>query len=82
MRIRLNDPSLLPDLVNFLDRAGLTVSAETADTIGITVFRPLNEPTDDAADRLQIVGRLREWCALHRGAKVDILQGPDRVGLL
>jgi hypothetical protein len=75
MRLRLNDPSLVPELTAFLQRGGLTVS-EDGDTLLVTVFRPLNAPRgDDAADRLQILAEVRSWLTLHRGARVDCVSG-------
>jgi hypothetical protein len=74
MRLRLNDPSLMPDLTAFLQRGGLTVGQD-GDTLLVTVFRPLNAPRDESADRLQILGEVRGWLSLHRGARVDCLPG-------
>jgi hypothetical protein len=75
MRLRLNDPSLLPELSQFLRRAGLTVGQEGVDTLLVTVFAPLNAPRDEAAERLQIVNEVRGWLTLHRTARVDFLAG-------
>jgi len=74
MRLRLNDPSLAPELTAFLRRGGLTVGQD-GDTILVTVFRPLNASRDDEAERLQILGEVRGWLTLHRGARVDCLPG-------
>jgi hypothetical protein len=74
MRLRLNDPSLAPELTAFLERGGLTVGRD-GDTLLVTVFHPLNAPRDEAADRLQILAEVRSWLTLHRGARVDCLPG-------
>jgi hypothetical protein len=74
MRLRLNDPALVPELTAFLERGGLTVGRD-GDTLLVTVFRPLNAPRDEAADRLQILAEVRGWLLLHRGARVDCLPG-------
>jgi hypothetical protein len=74
MRLRVNDPALVPELTAFLQRGGLTVGQD-GDTLLVTVFRPLNAPRDDAADRLQILAEVRGWLTLHRGARVDCLPG-------
>jgi hypothetical protein len=74
MRLRLNDPAIVPELKAFLERGGLTVGRD-GDTLLVTVFRPLNAPRDDAADRLQILAEVRGWLLLHRGARVDCLPG-------
>jgi hypothetical protein len=82
MRVRVNDPSLVPDLVTFLDSGGLMVAQETDDTVNVLVPHALNDPRDQAADRLRIVGELRGWLALHDGARVDLLQGePPLLGV-
>lgn len=74
MRLRLNDPSLVPELSEFLRRAGLTVGQEGSDTLWVTV-RPLSAPGDDGDDRVQIVGEVRGWLTLHRGARIEFLAG-------
>jgi hypothetical protein len=82
MRIRLNDPSLVPDLLTFLQRGGFTVAQETDDTVNVLVPHALNDPRDQAADRLRIVGELRDWLSAHRGAQFDLLQGePPLLGV-
>jgi hypothetical protein len=72
MRLRVSDPSLVPELAEFLRRAGLTVGQEATDTLRITA-QPLSAPGDDAADRARIVGEVRGWLLLHHGARVDFL---------
>jgi hypothetical protein len=74
MRLRVNDPSLIPELTAFLQRGGLTVGRD-GDALLVTVFRPLNAPRDEEADRLQILGEVRGWLTLHRSARVDCLPG-------
>jgi hypothetical protein len=82
MRVRLNDPSLVADLLGFLEGSGLIAAAESDDTISVFVPHALNDPRDHAADRLRIVGELRGWLSLHRGARVDFLQGePPLLGV-
>ena len=82
MRVRLNDPSLLPDLLNFLERGGLMATAEADDTVTVYVPHALNDPRDHAADRLRIVGEVRGWLSAHRGVRVDFLQGePPLLGV-
>jgi hypothetical protein len=82
MRIRLNDPSLVPDLLSFLQRGGFMVAQEADDTVNVLVPHALNDPRDHAADRLRIVGELRDWLSAHRGARVDLLQGePPLLGV-
>ena len=82
MRVRLNDPSLVPDLLGFLERGGLMASAEADGTVSVYVPHALNDPRDHAADRLRIVGEVRGWLSFHRGARVDFLQGePPLLGV-
>jgi hypothetical protein len=82
MRVRVNDPSLVPDLLTFLERGGFMVARETNDTVNVLVPHALNDPRDHAADRLRIVGELRSWLSLNRGARVDFLQGePPLLGV-
>jgi hypothetical protein len=83
MRVRVNDPSLVPDLLTFLQHGGFMVAQETDDTVSVLVPHALNDPRDQAADRLRIVGELRDWLSAHRGAQVDLLQGePPLLGVL
>jgi hypothetical protein len=82
MRVRLNDPSLVPDLLSFLERGGLTTTAEDDGTVSVYVPHALNDPRDHAADRLRIVGEIRSWLSFHRGARADFLQGePPLLGV-
>jgi hypothetical protein len=82
MRVRVNDPSLVPDLLTFLEGGGFMVAQETNDTVNVLVPHALNDPRDQAADRLRIVGELRGWLSLHRGAQVDLIQGePPLLGV-
>jgi hypothetical protein len=82
MRVRVNDPSLVPDLLAFLQRGGLIVAPEGVDTVNVLVPHALNDLPDHDADRLRIVGELRSWLAGHRGAQVDLLQGdPPLLGV-
>jgi hypothetical protein len=82
MRVRLNDPSLVPDLLVFLERGGLMATAEDDGTVTVYVPHALNDPRDHAADRLRIVGEVRNWLSGHRGARADFLQGePPLLGV-
>jgi hypothetical protein len=82
MRVRLNDPSLIPDLLSFLERSGLMATAEGDDTVSVYVPHALNDPRDHAADRLRIVSEVRGWLSFHRGARADFLQGePPLLGV-
>jgi hypothetical protein len=82
MRVRVNDPSLVLDLVAFLQGCGLTAAQENEDTVSVLVPHALNDPRDHAADRLRIVGELRDWLSFHRGATVDVVQGePPLLGV-
>jgi hypothetical protein len=82
MRVRLNDPSFMPDLLSFLERSGLIANPESDDTVSVFVPHALNDPRDYAADRLRIVGEVRSWLTLHRSARVDFLQGePPLLGV-
>jgi hypothetical protein len=82
MRIRLNDPSLIPDLLTFLERGGLVAAVESDETVSVYVPHALNDPRDHAADRLRIVSEVRGWLSSHRGARADFLQGePPLLGV-
>jgi hypothetical protein len=82
MRVRLNNPSLIPDLLSFLERSGLMATAEADGTVTVYVPHALNDPRDHAADRLRIVGEVRGWLSAHRGARADFLQGePPLLGV-
>jgi hypothetical protein len=58
------------------------VARENEDTLNVLVPHALNDPRDQAADRLRIVADLRDWLSAHRGAQVDLLQGePPLLGV-
>lgn len=82
MRLRLNDPSLVPDLVMFFQRGGLTAAQESDDTVNVFVPHALNEQRDREADSARIMGELRDWLSVNRQARVDVLQGdPPLLGV-
>ena len=69
MRIRLNNPSLLPELVEFLETRTDAVVTETgADEVEVTL---LGSYALDAM-RMELYLRIRAWEAAH-GAVAEIL---------
>jgi hypothetical protein len=70
MRIRLNDPALLPELVDFLGTRTDAVVTEVADDeVEVTL---LGSYALDAM-RMELYLRIRAWEAAHGGAVAEIL---------
>ena len=70
MRIRLNDTSLLPDLVEFLQtRTDAVVTEVGADELEVTL---LGSYALDAM-RMELYLRIRAWEAARGGAVAEIL---------
>jgi hypothetical protein len=70
MRIRLNDASLLPDLVEFLEtRTDAVVTELGADELEVTL---LGSYAIDAM-RMELYLRVRAWEAARGGAVAEIL---------
>jgi hypothetical protein len=70
MRIRLNDASLLPDLVEFLQtRTDAVVTELGADEVEVTL---LGSYAIDAM-RMELYLRVRAWEAARGGAVAEIL---------
>ncbi len=70
MRIRLNDASLLPDLVEFLEtRTDAVVTKLGADELEVTL---LGSYAIDAM-RMELYLRVRAWEAARGGAVAEIL---------
>ncbi len=74
MKIQIDEMRLLPDLVGFLERLDVASHRLAPDTVEVHVLRPLNDQLDEAADRLAIVQKLREWCSHHPGVRADIVR--------
>jgi hypothetical protein len=69
MRIRLNDPSLLPDLVEFLETRTDAVVTEVADdAVEVTL---LGSYALDAM-RMELYLRIRAWEAARGGVVAEI----------
>jgi hypothetical protein len=72
MRIRIDDPGLLPELVAFLDRrVHLVVSAESANEVEVSV---LGSFADGGRSDLDAV--LEEWRRDHPAAGIEIVPPP------
>jgi hypothetical protein len=69
MRIRLDNPSLLPDLVEFLEtRTDAVVSEVADDAVEVTL---LGSYALDAM-RMELYLRIRAWEAARRGVVAEI----------
>jgi hypothetical protein len=67
--VKLSDPALVDDLVDFLSRSGCIVDVENAATVLVSIPRSLR---DDAA-RLELDLYLRVWEATHPEAHASRL---------
>ena len=69
MRVRLDDPNLLPDLRDALATRIDAVVAETADgELEVSILGSRREPHQ----RAELESRLRAWRLSHPGARVEI----------
>jgi hypothetical protein len=68
MRVILDDPALLPDLLEFLARMGYASKLLGGSAIEISL--PPNRPTDAAALELDVY--LATWRALHPDVSVRL----------
>jgi hypothetical protein len=67
--VKLSDPALVDDLVDFLSRSGCIVQAEDETTVLVSIPRSLRE--DAAALELDLY--LRVWAATHPEARASRL---------
>jgi hypothetical protein len=70
MRLRLEEPTLVDDLIVFLDRCNCRVSRLADGVVEVTPSR---------ADDLDVAGYLRVWDALHDTATIVIDDRPAQV---
>jgi hypothetical protein len=70
MRLRLEEPTLVDDLIVFLDRCNCRVNRVADGVVEVTPTRP---------DDLDIAGYLRVWDALHKTATIVIDDRPAQV---
>lgn len=68
MRLRLNDPALIPDLRQHFERSGFVTNRVDDDTI--EVWQSTVE--GEAADREAIDAHLAIWRAVHEGVVVEV----------
>jgi hypothetical protein len=72
MRIRIDDPGLLPELVAYLDRrVHLVVSADSAYEVEVSVLGSFADGGRSELDR-----ELEEWRREHPDAGIEILPPP------
>ncbi|HET9673522.1 MAG TPA: hypothetical protein VFP31_01845 [Gaiellaceae bacterium] len=72
MRIRIDDPGLLPDLVAFLDsRVHLVVSAESAYEVEVSVLGSFAD-----GGRADLAAELEQWTSEHPDAGIAIVPPP------
>ena len=67
VRLRLADPALVADLLDFLERRGCAGEREGEDTIDVELPHDLN----DEQGRLELDLYLRVWQSLHGWTRVD-----------
>ena len=70
MRIRLNDPGLVPDLRHHFERSGFATDQVCDETI--EVRRP--DAPDKAQARREIELHLAVWQAMHAEAGAELMQ--------
>ena len=74
MRIRIDDPGLLPELVAFLDsRVHLVVSAESDHEVEVSVLGSFAD-----GGRAELDAELEEWRRAHPGAAIEIVPPPQQ----
>ena len=74
MRIRIDDPGLLPELVAFLDRSvHLVVSAESDHEVEVSVLGSFAD-----GGRAELDAELQEWRRAHPEAAIEIVPAPQQ----
>jgi hypothetical protein len=74
MRIRIDDPGLLPELVAFLDsRVHLVVSAESDHEVEVSVLGSFAD-----GGRAELDAELQEWRRAHSEAAIEIVPPPQQ----
>jgi hypothetical protein len=72
MRIRIDDPGLLPELVAFLDsRVHLVVSAESDHEVEVGVLGSFAD-----GGRAELDAELQDWRRAHPEAAIEIVPAP------
>ena len=73
MKVKLEDRSLLSDLVDYLQRCDCKVGFSG----GLLDVRPRQLPVDLSLDyeELEVDSYLKVFCALHPGAQVEVVSG-------
>lgn len=70
MRVRISDPSLATDLIEFFRRNAFLAVQETPDTIDVLPINTVSE----RADRLRIGRYLEAWLADHPGVVAELAE--------
>lgn len=76
MQVRVSDPAVLPDLVEFLGRA-LCVAAHRR---GCTLDVELPHATSPERARRELELYLAAWRGLHPGVAAELVDAPARAG--
>jgi hypothetical protein len=69
MRVRINDPALLDDLIAYLRSAECVAEPAGRDTVDVGVPRA----TSDEQGALELGVYLATWRAMHPGAQADVV---------
>jgi hypothetical protein len=69
VRLRLDDPALVADLLDFLERRGCAGGRDSEDTIDVE----LPDDLDSEQGRLELDLYLRVWQSLHGWTRVDVV---------
>jgi hypothetical protein len=69
MRLRLNDPALIPDLRQHFERSGFVTNRLDDETIEVWQ----SAPATDASERDAIEAHLAIWRAVHEAVGVELL---------
>jgi hypothetical protein len=69
VRLRLDDPALVADLLDFLERRGCAGERDGEDTIDVE----LPDDLDAEQGRLELDLYLRVWQSLHGWTRVDVV---------
>ena len=69
VRLRLDDPALIANLLDFLERRGCAGAREGRDTIEVE----LPDDLDVEQGRLELDLYLRVWQSLHGWTRVDVV---------
>ena len=73
MLVEISDPSAMESLRSHLQRNGCPSERRSEDTFEVRALWSPEAPVTDAQVRMKVFGHVRDWCAVNRGVKANLL---------